>query len=101
MWHGVRLGAPDWGPSSRSLAMHLAGEHADEPDCDVYLATNAWQEDLAFELPALPPGRRWLLVVDTAEPSPRDIAAPGEERELSDPSRITVRARSCVVLRSE
>src|SRR4029077_20028281 len=27
-WHGVRVGKPDFGSQSRSLAMHLAGEHA-------------------------------------------------------------------------
>ncbi len=100
MWHGVRLGEPDWGPQSRSLAMHLAGEHATEPDCDVYLAANAWQEDLVFELPAPLKGTRWVRVVDTAEPSPRDIAEPGAELGLADQIRITVRAHSCVVLRS-
>ena len=100
MWHGVRLNAPDWGPTSRSLAMHLAGEHAAESDCDVYLATNAWEEDLTFDLPAPRPGTRWVRVVDTAEPGPHDIAEPGQEPELADKARIVVRARSCVVLRS-
>jgi glycogen operon protein len=100
MWHGVRLGAPDWGSASRSLAMHLAGEHAREPDCDVYLAANAWEEDLVFELPAPAPGAHWVQVVDTGAASPRDIAEPGAERKLADQARIPVRARSCVVLRS-
>jgi glycogen operon protein len=100
MWHGVRLNEPDWSPASRSLAMHLAGEHAAEPDCDVYLATNAWEDDLVFELPAPRPGTRWVRVVDTAEPSPGDIAEPGKEPELTDRARILVRARSCIVLRT-
>ena len=100
MWHGVRLGEPDWGPHSRALAMHIAGEHAPEPDCDVYLAANAWKEDLAFDLPEPPAGRRWVHVVDTAAPSPNDIAAPGDEHPVVSPLRIGVRAWSCVVLRS-
>jgi len=100
MWHGIRLGEPDWGPGSRSLAMHLAGEHAAQPDCDVYLAANAWQEALTFELPAPRPGSRWVQVVDTAEPPPRDIATAGKEAKLASQARLTVRARSCVVLRS-
>ena len=100
MWHGVRLGEADWGPHSRSLAMHLAGEHAPEPDCDIYLAANAWEEDLLFELPAPLPGERWVRVVDTAEPSPHDIAEPGSEARLDSQTDFTVRARSCVVLRS-
>jgi glycogen operon protein len=100
MWHGVRLNDPDWGPQSRALAMHLAGEHAPEPDCDVYLATNAWEGDLVFELPAPRPGARWVRVIDTAEPSPHDIAEPGKEMKLASQTRLSVRARSCVVLRS-
>jgi len=99
-WHGVCRGAPDWSESSRSLAMHLAGEHAGEPDCDIYLAINAWREDLTFELPAPRPGTRWVHVVDTAAPSPSDITEPGHERAIADQSRIAVRAHACVVLRS-
>jgi len=100
MWHGVRLGEPDWGSQSRTLAMHLAGEHAPEPDCDIYLAANAWQEDLVFELPSARPGARWVQVIDTSAPSPRDIAGPGTEGTLASQVRINVHARSCVVLRS-
>ena len=99
-WHGVRLGEPDWGPDSRALAMHLAGEYARTPDCDVYLAANAWREDLEFELSAPVSSSHWLLVVDTAAPSPRDIAQPGSEVALADQTRLTVRAHSCIVLRS-
>ena len=99
-WHGVELGAPDFGGASRSIAMHLAGEHAPRPGSDVYLAANAWDGDLHFALPAPPPGRHWLRVVDTAEPSPRDILAPGTEEALTGATHVTVRARSVVVLRS-
>jgi glycogen operon protein len=99
-WHGVHLGQPDWGSTSRSLAMHLAGEYAHEPDCDIYLAANAWREDLVFELPPPALGTRWVQVVDTAAPSPHDIATPGDEALLADQHRISVRDHACVVLRS-
>jgi len=39
-------------------------------------------------------------VIDTAEPSPGDIAALGEEVRLNDQTQVVVRARACVVLRS-
>ena len=98
MWHGVRLGEPDWGAASRSLAMHLAGEHAAEPDCDIYLAANAWEEDLVFALPAPPPGRNGRASSTPREPSPGDIAALGEERAIERTRRrsssVPVRA-SC------
>jgi glycogen operon protein len=98
-WHGVALGAPDFSPGSRSLAMHLAGEHVPGGDDDVYVAMNAWVEDLAFELPAPPAGCVWLRVIDTAEASPRDIAEPESEVRIGD-AKVAVRAFSTVVLRS-
>jgi glycogen operon protein len=100
MWHGSQLGAPDFGPTSRVLAMHLAGEHAREPDCDLYLAANASSADLTFALPARRAGARWVQVVDTAAASPHDIAEPGHERRLGDQRHLSVRAHSCAVLRS-
>jgi glycogen operon protein len=100
MWHGVQLGGADFGQESRSLAMHLAGERAAPADDDVYLAANAWREDLVFELPAPQPGTHWRRVVDTAAAPPDDIAAAGGEPVLTDQSRLTVRAHSVVVLRS-
>ena len=90
-------GRPDFGPDSRSLAMHLAGEHAPTPDCDVYFAANAWTGELEFELPAPPAGTRWLRVIDTALDSPYDIAEQGREtRVLATTYRVA--PFSCVVL---
>jgi len=98
-WHGVRLSSPDFGPSSRSLAMHLAGEHAPRPDCDIYFAANAWTGELEFELPPAPKGSKWLRVIDTALDSPHDIAAEGTEVPILS-TRYVVAPFSCVVLRS-
>jgi isoamylase len=98
-WHGARLGAPDFGPTSHSLAMHLAGEHADRPDCDVYLAANASARELVFALPAPPVGERWLRVVATWEGPPADYLAPGEELPVEAGS-LTVPSHSCALLRS-
>jgi isoamylase len=97
-WHGERLHAPDWGPTSRTLAMHLAGVHAPEPDDDVYLAVNGSDHGLVFELPP-PPHGQWLQAIDTFRPSPDDIVAPGREPAVVARG-IRVAARSCVVLRS-
>jgi len=99
-WHGVRLGQPDWGPAAHALAMHLAGEHAPTLDCDVYFAINGSALALEFALPAPPAGARWVRVVDTARPSPQDIAEPGREAKLRSPDRYRVAPRACIVLRS-
>jgi len=69
------------------------------PDADfIYAAFNMWHESLEFELPTLPPGMRWRLVVDTARPSPDDLHEPGAEPLVPDQSRVTVTDRSVIVL---
>ncbi|HSP99372.1 MAG TPA: hypothetical protein VL049_19290 [Candidatus Dormibacteraeota bacterium] len=57
------------------------------------------QDRISAALLQPPPGRRWLRVLDTAEPSPRDILAPGKEVAVRG-TKVRVRARSVVVLRS-
>ncbi len=99
-WHGVRLNAPDWGAESRALAMHLAGEHAPAPDCDIYFAANGSDRDLEFEVPPSPARTHWVRVVDTAAPSPHDIAEEGREEQLPSRTPLRVKAHSCVLLRS-
>jgi isoamylase len=90
-WHGIGL-EPDLSHDSRSLAYHLRG--AAEGDTDLYVMINGWWGDLVFEIQA--PGD-WLRVIDTALPSPDDIAEPGKETALQA-RRYRVRARSVVVL---
>ncbi len=81
------------------LAMHLAGEHAPEPDDDLCLAANGSGSEVIFELPPPPGGHRWLRVVATWEPPPRDLLEPGAE-EVVEGTTITVPDRACVLLRS-
>jgi glycogen operon protein len=70
-WHGTQLDHPGWDEAdARALAMTLAGL---DGDCDLHVMFNMFWESLDFELPAVP-GRRWSLAVDTAQPSPHDIA---------------------------
>jgi glycogen operon protein len=57
---------------------------------------NMYWEPLDFELPALS-GRRWCLAADTAQPSPDDIADPGEEPEINEDT-YKVQGRSVVIL---
>jgi pullulanase/glycogen debranching enzyme len=70
--HGVKLGQPDWGHSSHSIA--LSAELKREGIL-FHLILNAYWEPLEFELPAVGEGganpwRRWI---DTALDSPEDI----------------------------
>ena len=71
-WHGVKLGQPDWGDSSHSLALSA---EAREERVLIHLILNAYWEPLEFELPQVgndngDPWRRWI---DTTLDSPFDI----------------------------
>jgi isoamylase len=71
-WHGVKLGQPDWGNYSHSLA--LSAEMRKEK-IHFHFILNAYWEPLDFELPAVgngneDPWRRWI---DTSLDSPNDI----------------------------
>jgi glycogen operon protein len=93
-WHGTKLNEPGWGDANaRSLAMTLAGFG---PDPDLHVMFNMFWDGLDFELPVVP-GRRWRLAVDTAQPSPHDVADPGTEPDVSGNTH-RVEARSVVVL---
>ena len=93
-WHGIRLNEPDWGYYSHSLALEIEGNPSDH---DFYLAFNAYWEDLEFELPPRTETQPWRLVVDTSQPSPHDIADPGQEPPVAG-NTYQVRARSVVIL---
>jgi glycogen operon protein len=72
IWHGVKLGQPDWGESSHSIAFTV---EIKRERLLYHMILNAYSEPLDFELPKVDkagenPWRRWI---DTALDSPRDI----------------------------
>jgi glycogen operon protein len=97
-WHGVKLGQPDWGEHSHSLAFEA--ELRREGLC-VYLILNAYSEPLDFELPPASEGpgswRRWI---DTALESTEDIV-PWETAPSLSGHTYRAAARSVVVLFTE
>jgi len=95
-WHGVKRGRPDWGPQSRSLAMQLTQLHDGDAREDLLFIANEHYGDLEFELPQIGE-REWFRVVDTAQPSPNDIAEDGQEFPLLSQESFVVKARSVVV----
>jgi isoamylase len=101
VWHGVRVGEPDWSSQSRTLAVVLSGEKgngeasADQP---LYIAMNMHWEMHAFALPALTSGMRWHVAINTDMPSPQDIWEAGQEKELENQGECLLGARSVVVL---
>lgn len=90
-WHGVELDQPDWGEDSHSLAFTVEGkkEH-------LHLIFNSFWEDLDFQLPA--PPSQWHRILDTALPSPQDIADDGGQ--IYPDRSYSAQSRSCVLLLS-
>jgi isoamylase len=71
VWHGVKLGEPDWGHSSHSLALSMA---CPDDNLIFHLILNAFRAPLEFELPlAGNENQKWCRWIDTGLDSPDDI----------------------------
>jgi isoamylase len=95
-WHGVKLGQPDWGQYSHSIALNV---EIRRERLLFHLILNVYWEPLDFELPRMDtagenPWRRWI---DTALDSPHDIARWQAAESVSGYS-YRVEAHSAVVL---
>ena len=62
--HGVIPFEPDLGYESHVIGVMYAGRE-DKRDDMVYLAINAYWEDVEFKLPTPPRGKRWKIAFDT------------------------------------
>ncbi len=71
LWHGVKLGQPDWSATSHSLAMQV--EYRDEHAL-LYVIWNAYWEWLEFELPPSCDQNGWHRWIDTSLDSPDDVS---------------------------
>ena len=95
-WHGTKRMSADWSPESHSLAMQWTQLHNDGSRDDLHFIAHSHWEDHEFELPDI--GEcEWFRLVDTALPSPRDIAEEGQEFPLLSQDSYPVKARSVVI----
>ncbi|WP_338461297.1 glycogen debranching protein GlgX [Synechococcus elongatus IITB7] len=94
IWHGVKLKQPDWALWSHSLAVSLC--HPREQEW-LYLAFNAYWEDLRFQLPRPPRGRVWYRLLDTSLPNLEACHLPDEAKPCLRRD-YTVPARSLLLL---
>ncbi|MFO0846150.1 MAG: hypothetical protein U0797_27865 [Gemmataceae bacterium] len=100
VWHGTEPYKPDF--SSRALALILDGRRTErEPDCDFYMAFNAWKDGLTFTVPPAPQGRPWRRVVDTAQAPPLDIVVREQGPVILPWTRYWMAPFSLLVLLSE
>jgi isoamylase len=96
---GDQMSADDWRNGyARSLAIFLNGDEIAAPDPrgrrlrddSFFVLFNAHDQPLRFTLPRGPYGRRWLRILDTADPLPRFYRAGGQ---------VPVTGRSLALLR--
>ena len=93
-WHGVKLGQPDWGADSHTLAFTLGHDSANE--C-LHVMLNAYWEELEFEVPPPLAKSSWKRVCDTSLSPPNDFQLPAAALEFTSKS-YKVPARSVVIL---
>ena len=91
----MKLGEPDWGDHSHSLA--LCADLRGDDELLVYLILNAYWEALDFELPPAGGGSGWRRFIDTSLASPADVV-PWESAPAVSTPRYRAGARSVVVL---
>jgi glycogen operon protein len=95
-WHGVKLGEPDWGRFSHSIAFT---SHFARRRMVFHTMFNAYWEPLDFELPPLVESAhdRWRCWIDTFLDSPHDIVD-WEDAPAVGGYMYRVEPRSVVVL---
>ncbi|MDE3158739.1 MAG: glycogen debranching protein GlgX [Acidobacteriota bacterium] len=94
VWHGVKLGQPDWSHDSHSVAL---GAELPNEGLVLHIIFNAYWESLVFDLPSLPDGQGpWRRWIDTGLEPPHEIvewraasAIPGQTY-LAGPRSVVV-----------
>jgi isoamylase len=94
VWHGVKVGKPDWENDSHSIAFTL---HHPENGERMHVMLSAYWEPLTFELPVLSGAKRWRRIVDTSKPAPEDFVERGSALPIDGPA-YGVESRSSVLL---
>jgi glycogen operon protein len=94
-WCGSQGGSPNWAdPKEKQFACLI---HEDEQRA-LWLMFNAGADAVIFAVPAVPPGARWHLAVDTSREAPGDLFAAGEEQLLEDPRTYQLGPRASAIL---
>ena len=98
-WSGTRLGQPDWGDDSHSLACTVRSGPGRLP-LSLHIMFNAHWEALDFELPPAPDdaASSWRRWVDTALESPEDIVDISDSAPLVPGTHYRVMPRSVAML---
>ncbi len=97
VWHGVIPYKPDCSEESHSIAFQLIfprdGQRKIKDRNSIYMALNAYWEDLNFTLPPAVEKKGWLIFVDTSEIPSFFIKGKDVNRD-----EIIVKSRSLIIL---
>jgi len=94
-WHGLDVNEPQWNDAKSSL-LRFTLTAVEDYEADLHVILNLSTEMLKPDLPQIK-GRNWHRCVDTALPSPDDIAMPDIAATVRT-SHYPARAQSIVVL---
>ncbi|MFW5972136.1 MAG: glycogen debranching protein GlgX [Bacillota bacterium] len=99
-FHGVNAWELDFTNSLTLAVMFAAPAQKYEMDKDefIYAAFNMHWERHNFQLPQLPSGHNWHVVVNSDMSAPEDIWQEGEEQLLDNQTEINLAARSSIIL---
>ena len=93
-WSGTRVGAPDLGDDSHSIALTLRSD-----DGALHLIFNAYWEALDFDLPTSDmDADRWHRVIDTSLEAPDDLVFTYDEAPAIEGTSYHAGSRSVVLL---
>lgn len=99
IWHGVELEKPDLSSHSHSIALQLKGDNPkfphEEKDDDIYIAVNAFWNDLIFDIPEPHENKKWHRVVDTND---KKMPEGDKMTDVITESKLHVKSRSIIIL---
>jgi glycogen operon protein len=73
-WQSRRVAETDWSADARILGFMLDGLLVSDPrDDDFFVILNNDRENVSVEIPILPDGRQWCLLIDSGAEPPLDI----------------------------
>jgi glycogen operon protein len=102
-WFGLTLHEHKWEPDAKCLSILMDGKSTKDKqkDDDFFIMINGDNEPHEFSIPRLPLKKKWLRLIDTQLPSPRDIVTEDAAKEISEEYKYKVMERTIVVLISK
>jgi glycogen operon protein len=100
-WHGTEILNPEWERGEPFIAALINGEYAVNSsiggDSDFFMIFNATFEDLYFQIPQSPSGRKWKISINTELESGKDVLLDDNNTYYTSPV-INVKQKSVIVL---